>query len=152
MGAPGSGKGTNTVFILESRGLTRAVTMSSLLQSDARIAAAMAAGELVPDEMVADALLETVFDPDADPAGVLVDGFPRTALQVDLLKLLHDKVEELHEFHAAAADAKAKKAAAARRRGEGEGGGASIDEEDSPFSSAEERWPRPSFKVVVLCE
>ena len=112
----------------------------------------MAAGELVPDEMVADALLETVFDPDADPAGVLVDGFPRTALQVDLLKLLHDKVEELHEFHAAAADAKAKKAAAARRRA-GEGGGASIyDAEDSPFSSSEERWPRHSFKVVVLCE
>ena len=26
-GAPGSGKGTNTPFILESRGLSRAVTM-----------------------------------------------------------------------------------------------------------------------------
>lgn len=136
MGAPGSGKGTNTVFILESRGLTRAVTMSSLLQSDPRIAAAMAAGELVPDEMVADALLETVFDPDADPAGVLVDGFPRTALQVDLLKLLHDKVEELHELHAAAAAAKAKA---------GDPSSLKYDPD-----SAEARWPRPSFKVVVL--
>ena len=149
MGAPGSGKGTNTVFILESRGLTRAVTMSSLLQSDARIAAAMAAGELVPDELVADALLETVFDPDADPAGVLVDGFPRTALQVDLLKLLHDKVEELHEFHAEAAAAKAK---AARDKGGGSvtDADSSSSSSSSSYLSAEERWPRPSFKVVVL--
>jgi len=146
MGALGSGKGTNTVFILESRGLTRAVTMSSLLQSDARIAAAMAKGELVPDELVADALLETVFDPDADPAGVLVDGFPRTALQVDLLKLLHDKVEELHEFHAAAAIEKAK---ARGGVGENRSAAASLSELHDP-DSAEARWPRPSFKVVVL--
>ena len=112
--------------------------MSSLLQSDARIAAAMAAGELVPDELVADALLETVFDPDADPAGVLVDGFPRTALQVDLLKLLHDKVEELHEFHAEAAAARAKETKP----------GDALTLNDP--NSAESRWPRPSFKVVVL--
>ena len=143
MGAPGSGKGTNTVFILESRGLTRSVTMSSLLQSDPRIAAAMAAGELVPDELVADALLETVFDPDTDPAGVLVDGFPRTALQVDLLKLLHDKVEEKHEFYAAAAAAKANEAVA---KGAAAKDAFSFGDPDS----AEARWPRPSFKVVVL--
>ena len=51
-GAPGSGKGANTPFILESRGLTRAVTMSSLLERHPGIRELMEAGELVPDTMV----------------------------------------------------------------------------------------------------
>lgn len=96
MGAPGSGKSANRGWILETRGLTRCVTMSALLESNPAIVELMAAGELVPDSLVADALLASVCDPDADPAGLLVDGFPRTALQVDLLKLLHDKCAALH--------------------------------------------------------
>lgn len=51
-GAPGSGKGANTPFILESRGLSRAVSMSSLLEHNLSIKALMEAGELVPDAMV----------------------------------------------------------------------------------------------------
>ena len=46
------GKGANTPFILESRGLTRAETMSSLLERHAEIRDLMAQGELVPDTMV----------------------------------------------------------------------------------------------------
>ena len=118
MGAPGSGKSANRQWILESRGLTRCATMSSLLESNPAIVQLMAAGELVPDSLVCDALLASVCDPDADPAGLLVDGFPRTALQVDLLKLLHDRAAALHVAHADTAD--------------------------------EWRFPRPSFKVVVL--
>lgn len=118
MGAPGSGKSANRGWILETRGLTRCVTMSTLLESNPAIVSLMAAGELVPDSLVADALLASVCDPDADPAGLLVDGFPRTALQVDLLKLLHDWLATLHVAHADTAD--------------------------------EWRFPRPSFKVVVL--
>jgi adenylate kinase family enzyme len=52
-------------------------------------------------ELVGDALLETVFDAEeSDGAGLVIDGFPRTALQVDLLKLLYDKMVELHVQHA----------------------------------------------------
>ena len=51
-GAPGSGKGANTPFILDSRGLNRAVTMSSLLERHEGCQALMQAGELVPDAMV----------------------------------------------------------------------------------------------------
>jgi adenylate kinase len=29
-------------------------------------------------------------------AGVVVDGFPRTTMQVDFVKLLHDKLADLH--------------------------------------------------------
>ena len=104
-GPPGSGKGANTPFILQSRGLSRAVTMSSLLDSDPAIRKIMNKGELVPDTMVGDALLETIFNPDEnDGAGLVMDGFPRTALQVDFVKLLYDKMLELHLAHANSAD------------------------------------------------
>ena len=46
------GKGVNTKFILSSRGLTRAVTMSSLLERHAGIREMMDKGDLVPDTMV----------------------------------------------------------------------------------------------------
>ena len=36
-GAPGSGKGTNMPFIMKSRGLSRTVTMSQLLDGSAEI-------------------------------------------------------------------------------------------------------------------
>jgi hypothetical protein len=54
---------------------------------------------------VGDALLEVIFNPEkADSAGILIDGFPRTALQVDFLKLLHDRLMELHLKHADSPD------------------------------------------------
>ncbi|KAK9907299.1 hypothetical protein WJX75_001001 [Coccomyxa subellipsoidea] len=100
-GAPGAGKGANTPFILESRGLTRAETMSSLLERHSEIRDLMAQGELVPDTMVGDALLDVIFDPDvADGSGLVIDGFPRTALQADFLKMLFDKMTALHMAHA----------------------------------------------------
>lgn len=52
------GKGANTPFILESRGLTRAETMSSLLERHSEIRDLMAQGELVPDTMVGSSLPE----------------------------------------------------------------------------------------------
>ena len=46
---------------------------------------------------VGDALLDVIFDPEeADAAGLVIDGFPRTALQADFLKLLYDKMMSLH--------------------------------------------------------
>ena len=46
------GKGANTPFILESRGLQRSETMSSLLERNSDIKDLMNQGELVPDTMV----------------------------------------------------------------------------------------------------
>jgi adenylate kinase len=100
-GAPGSGKGANTSFILGARGLSRAVTMSALLEASPELKARIDAGDLLPDGLVCDALLDAIFNPDlADGAGVLIDGFPRTALQVDLLKALYDKMASLSREHA----------------------------------------------------
>lgn len=46
------GKGANTPFILEGRGLQRSETMSSLLERNPEIKDLMNQGELVPDTMV----------------------------------------------------------------------------------------------------
>lgn len=99
-GAPGSGKGTNVPFIMRSRGLSRSVGMSQLLDSP-EIKSFVDRGELVPDAMVLDALLDSVLNPEKnDGAGVVIDGFPRTATQVDFVKLLYDKLMERHMLHA----------------------------------------------------
>ena len=99
-GAPGSGKGTNTPYILRSRGLSRAVCVSDLLAAEQ--SAVINAGKLVSDSTVVDALLSSLLDPahGADAVGAVVDGFPRTQIQVDFLSLLHDKLQELHLRHA----------------------------------------------------
>ena len=56
---------------------------SSLLDSSAEIREIKDRGELVPDTLVGDALLAQIFDPDVnDGLGLVIDGFPRTALQV----------------------------------------------------------------------
>ncbi|DBA88059.1 TPA: hypothetical protein ACH3X2_005062 [Trebouxia sp. C0005] len=100
-GAPGAGKGANTPFIMKSRGLSRSVPMSDMLERNPQIKHLMESGELVPDTMVGDALLDIIFAPEEnDGVGMLIDGFPRTALQVDFLKLLYDKMLELHNKHA----------------------------------------------------
>ena len=80
--------------------------MSSLLTRHSGIQELMDKGELIPDTLVGDSLLDVIFSPDeTDGSGLIVDGFPRTALQVDLVKLLHDKMNQLHLQHADSPDA-----------------------------------------------
>jgi len=94
-GAPGSGKGTNTGFILRERGLTaEPVVMSSLLNSPAA-EAVKAAGGMVGDKEVVQALFETLLDP-VYSAGVVVDGFPRTKVQAEVTRMLFDKLTGLY--------------------------------------------------------
>ena len=80
--------------------------MSSLLTRHAGIQELMDKGELIPDTLVGDSLLDVIFSPDeTDGSGLIVDGFPRTALQVDFVKMLHDKMNQLHLQHADGPDA-----------------------------------------------
>jgi adenylate kinase len=82
-GPPGAGKGANTNFIKRIRGMTRSITTSGLLETYLPAKKLMDAGELVSDEVVGDALLEAIFNKESnDGSGIIVDGFPRTALQV----------------------------------------------------------------------
>jgi adenylate kinase len=98
-GAPGAGKGTNTAFIAKVRGLTcRPIVISSLLDSpEAR--ALKNAGSMVGDRDVIGLVLRELLRPEYHD-GVILDGFPRTNVQVECLKLLVDQMHELRrEFY-----------------------------------------------------
>ena len=98
-GAPGSGKGTNTAFIAEVRGLTcQPIVMSSLLNSP-EAQALKAAGNMVGDRDVVGLVLRELLHAQYHD-GVILDGFPRTNVQVECLKLLVDKMHALRrEFY-----------------------------------------------------
>jgi adenylate kinase len=98
-GAPGAGKGTNTRFILNARGLTcDSIVVSDLLDSPVarRI---KEAGGLVGDKEVVGLVFRKLLELEYRDGAVL-DGFPRTKVQVECLKLLVEKMRELHrEFY-----------------------------------------------------
>ncbi len=90
-GAPGAGKGTNTAFILKTRGLTcPPIVVSSLLDSpDAQ--RLKNAGYMVGDREVMGILFRHLLHPEYRD-GCILDGFPRTKVQVECLKLLVDRM------------------------------------------------------------
>lgn len=95
-GAPGAGKGTNTNFIMQYRDLTAPpLVVSSLLQSpEAR--KRIDAGLLVGDREVIEIILRKLLEP-TYKSGAVVDGFPRTKVQVECVKLLYHKLIELRQ-------------------------------------------------------
>ncbi|HXQ82278.1 MAG TPA: nucleoside monophosphate kinase [Opitutaceae bacterium] len=98
-GAPGAGKGTNTRFIGKTRGLTcDPIVISAVLDSpEAR--RLKEAGSMVGDREVIHLLFRRLLHPEYRD-GVILDGFPRTKVQVECLKLLVDKMHELRrEFY-----------------------------------------------------
>lgn len=90
-GAPGAGKGTNTNFIREIRDLTAPpIVVSSLLDSpEARKIKAQ--GGMVGDREVVEILFRKLLEPEYQN-GAILDGFPRTKVQVECLKLLYDQM------------------------------------------------------------
>jgi adenylate kinase len=93
-GAPGSGKGTNTPFILRERGLTAPPIVVSDLLDTPEMRALKDRGQFVGDREVIEALLRKLLEP-AYQTGVVVDGFPRTQVQAEAVKLLHDQIMQL---------------------------------------------------------
>ena len=104
-GAPGAGKGTNTPFIAQARDITApAIVISNLLTTPQAIAIKNS-GQMVGDREVIGLLLEELLDPQYQD-GVIVDGFPRTKVQVECLKLFYYAMLELHAEHRSGATAK----------------------------------------------
>jgi adenylate kinase len=95
-GAPGSGKGTQTEFINETRGLTCPPIVISDLLTTPEMEKLKAQGVMVGDKEVLSLLLRQLLDATYRD-GVVLDGFPRTPVQVECLKLLVDKIGELHD-------------------------------------------------------
>ncbi|KAL0087810.1 hypothetical protein J3Q64DRAFT_1676449 [Phycomyces blakesleeanus] len=99
MGAPGSGKGTHTPSLLRARGITNSpISISQLLQTP-ECKELINQGQMISDRYVIELLLHALLN--CDPTvGILVDGFPRTDVQVEALKMLHEKMTELRsEFY-----------------------------------------------------
>ncbi len=91
LGAPGVGKGTQAAEITRRIGLLH-ISTGDLLRTAIRegaplgrqVAAIVERGELVPDALVGAVMEERLSRPDAAD-GFLLDGFPRTVAQADLL-------------------------------------------------------------------
>lgn len=99
-GAPGSGKGTHTKFILKARGLTCPPIVISDLLVTPEAQRIKDRGGMVGDKEVVDILLRKLLQPEFRD-GALLDGFPRTGVQVECLKQLVDRINHLHlEFSA----------------------------------------------------
>ncbi|MDF3128118.1 nucleoside monophosphate kinase [Kiritimatiellaeota bacterium B1221] len=103
-GAPGAGKGTQTRFISELRGLTcDPIVVSSLLNSP-RAKKIKDAGGMVGDREVVAILFRELLKPEYRD-GAILDGFPRTTVQVECLKLLTHEMNELWRSHHTTAQA-----------------------------------------------
>jgi len=93
-GAPGSGKGTQTEHIMDYTGLTaKPIVISNLLNSE-EARRLKDAGMMVGDREVTALLLTELLKPE-NHTGVVVDGYPRTKVQVENLKLFYQKLTEL---------------------------------------------------------
>jgi adenylate kinase len=90
-GPPGSGKGTQAARIENEFNLNHLST-GEILRSEVKrgsrvgkeVARIMAAGDLVPDDLIVDMVRRRLLASDAD-GGVLLDGFPRTLDQARAL-------------------------------------------------------------------
>ena len=98
-GAPGAGKGTQTEFIRNARGLTcRSIVVSSLLDTPEERQIKNKGG-MVGDRQVVRAVFKKLLEEEYRDGAVL-DGFPRTKVQVECLKHLVDMMKSLHrEFY-----------------------------------------------------
>jgi adenylate kinase len=98
-GAPGAGKGTNTGFIAQARGLTCEPIVISALLDTPEAKRLKDGGNMVGDREVIGLLLRRLLRPEFRD-GVILDGFPRTKVQVECLKLLVDRMHGLRrEFY-----------------------------------------------------
>ena len=91
IGPPGCGKGTQAVRLAERYGIPH-ISTGEILRAAVRagtplgrdVAATLASGSLVGDDMMTDLVRERLAEPDVAP-GFVLDGFPRTVVQARAL-------------------------------------------------------------------
>lgn len=97
-GAPGAGKGTNSNFIRKVRDISAPPVIVSQLLSSPAAEKLKAQGGMVGDTEVLNILLRKLLEPELQN-GALLDGFPRTKVQVECLKMLYDEMVSLRMEH-----------------------------------------------------
>jgi adenylate kinase len=92
LGPPGAGKGTQAGIIAERSGMVHVASgdlfraaLKEGTELGMKAKSYMDKGELVPDEVVIDMIMERIRQPDCQEGGVLFDGFPRTSEQARAL-------------------------------------------------------------------
>lgn len=99
LGPPGSGKGTQSEFLVSRYGipqistgdiLREAVAKGTQLGQEAK--AYMEEGKLVPDQLIIDIIKERLVAPDCE-RGFILDGFPRTEAQAEALRTTLSEME-----------------------------------------------------------
>jgi adenylate kinase len=98
LGAPGSGKGTQSQRLIEKHGIPQISTGDLLRAAVAngtelglKAKEAMNSGRLVADDIVLGMIRERLAQPDAEP-GFILDGFPRNLEQASALDVLLDEL------------------------------------------------------------
>ena len=100
LGPPGAGKGTQAALLIKAYSLLHVSTGDMLREAvkegtevGKEAEKCMNKGELVPDEIVTKAVIESLSKPDAT-GGVILDGYPRTRVQAESLDASLKKEEK----------------------------------------------------------
>ncbi|MGE3320048.1 MAG: adenylate kinase [Candidatus Berkiella sp.] len=104
LGPPGSGKGTQAQYIMERYEIPQISTGDMLRKQVAdktplggQIKSIMDAGNLVSDEIIIRVVQERIKKPDCSK-GFLLDGFPRTVKQAQVLTASGIKIDKIFEL------------------------------------------------------
>ncbi len=100
LGAPGSGKGTQSAFLIQKFAIPQISTgdllraaVASGSEPGKKAKQAMDAGELVSDDLVLDILRERLTHDDTNE-GFILDGYPRNAAQAEALDHLLEEMNK----------------------------------------------------------
>jgi len=104
LGAPGAGKGTQSIRLSQYFGIPQISTGDMLRSAVAqgtplglRAKSIMASGQLLPDDVIITMVAERLKQPDC-ANGFLLDGFPRTIPQAEALCAAHIQIDDVIEI------------------------------------------------------
>ena len=161
LGPPASGKGTQSVRLVEKHGIVQLST-GEMLRNAAkagspvglRAKAVMDDGRLVSDEIVISIVSDRIDEPDCTP-GYILDGFPRTVAQAEALdRILAEKGIKLDAIIELEVDEAAMLQRMEQRRAEAiaEGRPARKDDDPEVFRERMARYRRETAPVSQYYE